>query len=166
MTVWLISEYDYQAILGDQNRRHSETRLFQNNNLQFPDGYWVSHLLVDDLGLELQPLATYDCLPVFFGSLDSQHQDDYKLDLTALCIARSDGSSIKGVSYLEPYDDYFFCRDLGRCFRYGLDSEYSHYWRVIGHSGDVKWLSGYWGEVESFDVWLANIGVTDSLSSE
>jgi hypothetical protein len=166
MIVWLISEYDYQAILGDQNCSSIETRLFQNNNLQFPNGYWVSRLLVDELGLRLQPLATYDCLPVFFGSLDSQQQDDYKLDLTALCISRSDGSSIKGVSYLEPYDDYFFCRDLGRCFRYGLDSDYSHYWRVIGHSGDIKWLSGYWGEVEPFGVWLATIGANDSLLSE
>lgn len=166
MTVWLVSEIDYRAIVTDHNRKISEARFFQNNNPQFPDGYWVSSLSLDGLGREVLPLASYDCLPVFWGSFDGQRQEEYKLDLTALCIARSDGSSIRGVSYLEPYDDYFFCRDLGRCFRYGLDFEYSHYWRVIGHTGDIKWLVGYWGEEEPFGVWLSSINAINSLLSE
>lgn len=159
MCVTLISEVDFYSIQNQTILAETDPYKLQNNNLNFSEGFWVPSKIIIEANLNIAELAKVDNLPIFFGTGNIQHGDMYKQFLTAHCIARQDGSNIRAVSYLEPYSDYSFCRDFGRCFRLGINGDFSHYWRVIGHSGDAKWLAGYWGEETPFDKWVNSLEI-------
>ncbi len=156
--VYLISWDDVEKIL---EMGESRLEMWENSNLDYDLGGWITHntlLQIRKTGLKPRILAKAENLPVFFGPLETPYKEYYCCALTAICLSRPDGSTIRGISYLTPYDDYWFCRELGRCFRYGYHDDPQHYWRVIGHFGDVDWLLGYWGEEYGFSEWLANLG--------
>jgi hypothetical protein len=129
---------------------------WENANPDFAPGYWIT-----DPGLRalrrvlprVDILALRPAIPVFWSELDPP-QPAWADALSAICIARYDGTSIKGISALNSFDDYRFARDLGRCFGYGPPSSGRRWWRVVGHFGDVQWLKGYWAGDETFLRWV------------
>ena len=137
---------------------------WENANLDFAPGYWIT-----DQGLRalrrmlprVDILARGPAIPVFWGNL-AHPQPAWADALSAICIARRDGTSIKGVSALNPFDDYRFARDLGRCIAYGPPPGGSRWWRVVGHFGDVQWLKGYWFGDETFLPWVEALQIPPS----
>ncbi len=156
--VYLISWGDVEKI---RKTMESHLEMWDNSNFDYDLGSWITQSTLLQIGkAEIKPriLAKAENLPVFFGPLETPYKEHYTSALTAICLAKPDGSTIRGISYLTPYDDYWFCRDLGRCFRYGYRDDPQHYWRIIGHFGDVEWLLGYWGDEYGFPEWLDNLG--------
>lgn len=156
--IYLISWDDVEKIRQEVK---AQLEMWDNSNLDYDSGSWIAHdtlLQIREMGFELRTLAKVENLPVFFGPLETPYKQYYNSALTAICLSKHDGSTIRGISYLTPYDDYWFCRDLGRCFRYGYRDDPQHYWRMIGHFGDVDWLAGYWGDEYGFTEWLAGLG--------
>ncbi len=155
--IYLISWDDVEQIR--KSTKYS-LEIWDNFNLDYSMGGWIAHdtlSRIREIGFDPPILAEVDDLPVFFGPLETPYEEHYKSALTAICLSRPDGSTIRGVSYLLPYDDYWLCQDLGRCFRYGYRDEPQHYWRMISHFGDAEWLIGYWGNEHGFLEWLASV---------
>jgi hypothetical protein len=140
---------------------------WENANPDFAPGYWVTdeglHILRQMLP-RVDILAHRPAIPVFWGNI-APPQPAWVDALSAICIARYDGTLIQGVSALNPFDDYRFARDLGRCFAYGLPSGGRHWWRVVGHFGDVQWLKGYWFEDEAFLGWVKTLQIPPSAGA-
>ena len=151
--VYLISEEQADRIAA----AGIPVELTDSANPAYAPGSWVTQealQLACSLIPDLKTLAEVDDLPVFNGPLETPGRTHYASGLTALCLARRDGQSIRGLSYLPPYDEYWFSRDLGRCFCYGRPGDAPHFWRVIGHAGDLDWLRSYWGDAYGFEAWL------------
>lgn len=166
MNVYLISYGDTRYI---EDSSELQLESFENNNPDFEDGVWITGEMLAQIrqtGFEPSILARMQTIPVFYGPLQTVHRKHYDSALTAISLSRRDGSTVRGVSYLLPYDDYYFCRDLGRCFRYGYGEDPEHNWRVVGHFGDADWLEGYWGEEHNFPEWLESLGNFDRKTSQ
>jgi hypothetical protein len=152
--IYLISHEEIEQLDGDG----AQIELTESANLSFAPGSWITQealLQLRQAHRAPKALVEVSELPVFYGPLETPYRDQYASALTALCLARPDGQTIRGISYLPRYDEYWFSRDLGRCFRYGCRGEPQHFWRILGHAGDVDWLRGYWGEAYGFAEWLA-----------
>jgi len=162
--IYLISQEEAEKT----DNARSQVEMAESANLKYGLGSWITQeglLQVRKLNPALKTLAEVEDLPVFYGPLETPYRTQYASALTALCLARPDGHTIRGISYLTPYDEYWFSRDLGRCFLYGYRGDTQRFWRVIGHSGDMEWIRGYWGGEYGFAEWLVrwipNLGTGD-----
>jgi hypothetical protein len=156
--VYLIGWKDVEII---RERISITYGMWESTNCEYEIGCWITNdalMSIQKMGICPCVLVKANNLPIFYGPLNlticKEHYDDA---LTAISLSKHDGSKIRGVSYLNPYGDYSFCQDIGRCFRYGYCDDPKHNWRVVGHYGDAEWLLGEWGNEFGFQDWLKSL---------
>lgn len=158
MFVYLVKVEDIEGISSLEKRNF---HAWENNNLNFDEGFWITESMLENLrklGRVPTILAEHALLPIFYGNLTSIDKTHYDSTLSVICIAREDGSKIRGASYLHEYWNASHGFELNRNFHYHKQDDPDFRWRVLGHFGDADWLSGQWGDEYDFPNWLATLG--------
>ena len=151
--IYLLSEQTIET----RGCLNSDLGAWENHNLDFGFGYWVvdrSLVKLREQEIDIEILANRETIPIFMEPLDEQYLDR-RDEISALCISRTDGSQIRAVSCMQSQGDYRYCLDLQRCFEYSLQAQSKQFWHVIGHRGDLEWLSGHWEGSKKFSAWLS-----------
>jgi hypothetical protein len=166
MPVYLVRVEDIEQVNGLEK---GNSQSWESNNPNFDEGMWITEntrARLRKLGRVPTILAEHSLLPIFYGNLETIDESYYDNALSAICMAREDGSKIRGISYLHEYWNASHCFELNRCFFQHKQNDLDFRWRVIGHFGDADWLSGQWDDEHHFQKWLATLGVFERKKSK